>query len=143
MNAGKLLRSFAPSDPAPQNNWRSSPVSPRASPVTIAVLKSATHSQTNPCRSCTPWKLAGQVPTGGRVRGAGVENQASTWALNSGSFPPSGRVGLAAAAYSHSAGVGSRFPFHAAQALAANHETCVTGALERAPAPKSRSAAQD
>jgi hypothetical protein len=32
-------------------------LSPRASPVTIAVLKSATHSQTSPCRSWMPKKL--------------------------------------------------------------------------------------
>src|ERR1043166_4029022 len=76
---------------------------------------------------------------------AGVEYQARTWRLNPASFSPSGRAGLAAAAYSHSATVGNRLPFHCANALAANHEMCVTGTFAGVPPggmPGSRSAAQ-
>src|SRR6266487_2184249 len=142
MKAGKLPVSFTPCDPPPQNKSRSSPVSPRGSPVTIAVLKSATHSQTSPCRSWTPQKFARPEPTGASCVDVGVEYHSSTWCLNSASFSPSGRVGLADAAYSHSATVGKRLPFHWAKALAANHDTNVTGVLACEFAPRSKSPAQ-
>src|SRR6266568_2248226 len=89
-----------------------------------------------------PQKFVGLRPTAGSFAGAGVEYHASTWRLNSASFSPSGRVGLADAAYSHSATVGRRLPCHCAQAFAANHDTNVTGALAGAFVPSSQSPAQ-
>src|SRR5690348_11336633 len=88
-----------------------------------------------------PQTLGRPPPTGGSVA-VGVEYHSRIWRVNSVSFPASGRVGLAEAAYSHSATVGSRFPFHCAYALAANQETKVAGAFTGAFVPGERSPAQ-
>ena len=49
--AAGTVGSAEPMEPDPQNKLRSRLVSPRDSPVTIARLKSSTHSQTSPCMS--------------------------------------------------------------------------------------------
>src|SRR5262249_16417478 len=123
MKLGKSSTFFAPTEPAPQKSSWSKPLSLRASPVTIALLKSATHSHTKPCRSQTPHKFGRPSPPAAKTCGAGAEYHFSISRLNSRSSSPSAREGLAPAANSHSATVGKRLLFHCAYAFAANQET--------------------